>query len=107
MNDMVIEIIIKWIIPTILTGIWGFIIKELKDNRKNNRAMEKSMVAILRSQIVSKCENYINQGYLPDHARFCLEDLFNQYTELGGNHGVGILVEQCFTLPPIKIKKVN
>ena len=65
------------------------------------------MVAILRSQIVSKCENYIGQGYLPDHARFCLEDLFTQYTVLGGNHGVEALVKQCNVLPPIKIKKVN
>lgn len=99
---MVSEIVIKWAIPTILTAILGYITKELKDNRKNNIAMEKSMVAILRSQIVSKCENYMEMGYLPDHVRFCLEDLFSQYTALGGNHGVGILVEQCFKLPPCK-----
>lgn len=104
---MIIETIIKWLIPTILTGILSYVVKELKDNRKNNLAMEKSMVAILRSQIVSKCENYIGQGYLPDHARFCLEDLFTQYTVLGGNHGVEALVKQCNVLPPIKIKKVN
>lgn len=104
---MYLEIIIRWAIPAILTAILGYITKELKDNRKNNIAMEKGMIAILRSQIVSKCENYINQGYLPDHARYCLEDLFTQYTALGGNHGVSVLVDQCFGLPPIIMKKVN
>ena len=33
---MIIEIIIKWGIPFILTAIITYIVKELKDNRKNN-----------------------------------------------------------------------
>lgn len=79
--------------------------KKLQENDNNNKAMEKSMMILLRSQIVSKCENYQELGYLPDYARSCLCDLFEQYTALGGNHGVNLLVDEVLKLPSIKINK--
>lgn len=96
-----LNIILNCIIPFILTTVLGIIIKELKDNKKNNKAMQESMVLLLRSQITGKCEKYIEMGYLPDYARSCIEDLFEQYKILGGNHGVEKLVELTFSLPPI------
>ena len=75
---------------------------KLKDNETNNEAMKNSMMILLRSQIVGKCEDYQNLGYLPDYARSCLNDLFTQYTALGGNHGVNILVDKTLELPPKK-----
>jgi hypothetical protein len=97
---MIINVVIKWGIPFILTGVIGYIIKELKDNKIANKAMKQSMVLLMRSQIVGKCEKYQDLGYLPDYARSCLEDLFKEYTILGGNHGVGKLVDKIFELPP-------
>lgn len=97
-----IGIILEWVIPFILTAIFGFIAKELKENKNNNNAMRESMVLLLRSQITGKCETYLKMGYLPDYARSCLEDLFKQYEILGGNHGVKSLIKQTFNLPPIK-----
>lgn len=95
-----IEIIIKWGIPFVLTGVTTYIVKELKDNRKSNKAMKQSMILLMRSQIVGKCEKYQDLGYLPDYARSCLEDLFKEYKMLGGNHGVEKLVDKIFELPP-------
>lgn len=77
----------------------------LEENEKSNQAMKEATVAMLRSQIVSKCENYQRLGYLPEYARYCLTDLFKQYTALGGNHGVNILVDEVLKLPSIKINK--
>ena len=77
----------------------------LEENEKSNQAMKEATVAMLRSQIVSKCENYQGMGYLPDYARSCLCDLFEQYTALGGNHGVNLLVDEVLKLPSIKIEK--
>jgi len=77
----------------------------LEENEKSNQAMKEATVAMLRSQIVSKCENYQKLGYLPEYARYCLTDLFKQYTALGGNHGVNILVDEVLKLPSIKIAK--
>lgn len=78
---------------------------QLKDNKINNEAMKASMIILLRSQIVSKCEYYQKLGFLPDYARSCLTDLSAQYTALGGNHGVNILVDETLKLPPVKEEK--
>ncbi len=78
---------------------------KLQENEKSNQAMKEATVAMLRSQIVSKCENYQKLGYLPEYARYCLTDLFKQYTALGGNHGVKVLVDEVLKLPSIKINK--
>lgn len=78
---------------------------KLEENEKSNKAMKEATIAMLRSQIVSKCENYQKLGYLPEYARYCLTDLFKQYTALGGNHGVNVLVDEVLKLPAIKIEK--
>lgn len=78
---------------------------KLEENEKSNKAMKEATIAMLRSQIVSKCETYQKLGYLPEYARYCLTDLFKQYTALGGNHGVNVLVDEVLKLPSIKIEK--
>ncbi len=97
-----IQIILNFIIPFVLTAIFTFIAKELKENKKSNEAIRSSMVLLLRSQITSKCETYLKMGYIPSYARNCIDDLFSQYKILGGNHGVEKLVELTFSLPPMK-----
>lgn len=78
---------------------------KLEENEKNNKAQKEATIAMLRSQIVSKCERYQEIGYLPEYGRYCLTDLFEQYTALGGNHGVNVLVDEVLKLPAIKIEK--
>lgn len=92
---------LSWAMPLILSGILGFMIMIVK----YIIAMKKSTVAMLRSQIVSKCEHYLKLGYLPEYARYCLEDLFEQYKAFKGNHGIDVLVDQCFELPLTEQKK--
>jgi hypothetical protein len=95
---MIIEIILKWAIPFVLSGFAAFIVRALRDTK----ALKRGMLAIIRSQIVSKCEKYRKEEYLPEYARYCLEDLYKQYKQLGGNHGIDILVEETFKLPPVR-----
>lgn len=96
---MIITTIINWGIPFILSGIIGYTIKELKENKIYNDAMKKGLLSIIRSQLVGKCERYQKKGCLPEYARYCLEDLFNQYKALGGNHGIEKMVDKTFDLP--------
>ena len=93
-----IQIAINWGIPVLLAGILAFMKKLISDNK----AMKASMLSLIRSQIVSKCESYNKKGYLPEYARYCLEDLFKNYKNLGGNHGVETLVDNTFKLPSAK-----
>lgn len=80
-------------------GIAGYVIKELHENKVNNTAMKSGMLALTRSQLISKCETYLKKGELPEYARFCLDDLYRNYESLGGNHGMKLLVDKCFDLP--------
>ena len=95
----VLKIFIQWFIPFACAGGFALISKQLKENRKSNDAMKASMLSLIRSQIVGKCEVYMKQGYLPEYARYCLEELFKQYKALGGNHGIEVLVNKCYELP--------
>ena len=103
MEKEILKIILSWAIPIILTGIYGFLVKIIRDNK----IMKESILSLIRSQIVSKCEKYLDEGYLPEYARYCLEELFKQYQALGGNHGIKTLVDKCFNLPTKKKKEVN
>lgn len=98
MEQEILMIILKWCIPIILTGMCTALCKIYKDNK----AVKLGLLSIIRSQIVSKCESYQNKGYLPEYARYCLEDLFVQYKALGGNHGIEVLVNNTFELPSKK-----
>ncbi len=89
------KIILTWAIPVVLPSILGFLVKLFKDMK----TMKTSQLSLIRSQIVGKCENYMKQGYLPEYARYCLEELFKQYQVLGGNHGIEVLVNKCYELP--------
>ena len=96
--EEIINTAIGWFVPLILSAILGFLVKNYKDSK----AFKASLVLLMRSQIVGKCEQWLDVGYLPNSVRSCLEDMFEEYTKLGGNHGVNFLVEQCFELPPKK-----
>ena len=98
MKQEMLMIIFKWLIPVVLTGISGMVVKIYKDNK----AVKLGLLSRIRSQIVSKCESYQSKGYLPEYARYCLEDLFKQYKALGGNHGIEVLVNNTFELPSRK-----
>lgn len=95
----ILQGIINWGIPIFCGGILGFVTKLYKDNK----AVKSAILSLVRGQIVSKVEKYEEMGYLPEYARYCLEDLFKQYKALGGNHGIEKLVEKSFDLPTSKI----
>ena len=103
----ILQIIFQWVIPAVLTGLSGYIVNSLKENKKSNEAVKNSMRIILRSQIVSKVEKYESLGYLPDYARSCIEDLYAEYKNLNGNHGVDLLVNQAYNLPAIKKEEIK
>ena len=98
-------IFIQWFIPFACASGFAVISRQLKENKKSNDAMKASMLSLIRSQIVGKCESYTKKGFLPEYARYCLEDLFKQYKTLGGNHGIEKLVDKTFELPSANEKE--
>ena len=102
----ILQLFIEWLIPFISVAVITWLGKSAHKIKQDNAAMKNGLLAIIRSQIVSKSEEYQNKGFLPEYARYCLDDLFKQYKALGGNHGIEILVNNVFELPSsIKKKK--
>ena len=65
----ILHIILNWFIPCVCTALVGLVTKQLKCIK----TIKDSQVVLLRSQIVGKAEQYMQQGYLPDYARSCIE----------------------------------
>lgn len=99
--EEIVKIALNWAIPVILAGILVFMKKMINDMK----AMKLSQLSLIRSQLVGKCESYMKKGFLPEYARYCLEDLFKQYKTLGGNHGIEKLVDKTFELPSANEKE--
>lgn len=96
--EEIINTAVGWFVPIILSAILGFLVKNYKDSK----AFKASLVLLMRSQIVGKCEQWLANGYLPDSIRLCLNDMIKNYKQMGGNHGVDILVDKTLQLPPTK-----
>lgn len=86
----------------IIVAVIGALITFLGTQIKQNRSLKCSIVSLLRSQIVTNCEQYIKAGYLPDYARYTINELGENYSKLGGNHGIQDLIGKANDLPPIK-----
>jgi hypothetical protein len=98
---MDITTILNWVVPTLIGALVAFLTNQVIQNR----SLKCSIVALLRGQIVSNCEQYNKLGYLPDYARFTINELGSNYSNLGGNHGIQELITKTNQLPPIKTKK--
>lgn len=95
------EQILNWAIPTLMGALVAFLTSQIAQNK----SLKHSMIALLRGQIVSNCEQYNKLGYLPDYARYTINELGDNYQKLGGNHGIQDLITQTNKLPPVKEKK--
>lgn len=73
--------------------------KQIQKVIEDNDILKSGMLSIIRSQIISKCDHYQKQGFLPEYARYCLEELYENYKKLGGNHGIEVQVDKTFELP--------
>ena len=93
------------ILNYVIVAIIGALITYTGTKIKQNKSLKCSIIAILRSNIVSACEQYIKAGYLPDYARYTINELGSNYCSLGGNHGIQELITKTNQLPPIKERK--
>lgn len=111
MDGIIVSTFIKWLIPIIGGAILcfiGFSIKWLiradkhiaeiplikKEVKDMNNTMIKNDLSILWSQLTSKCNKIIEQQYCDIATMECVEQLYARYKELGGNHGMAVMVKQ-------------
>jgi len=67
-----------------------FFAKILKD-----KAERAGICALLRKEIISECKKAQEQGFIYQYDSENLRDMYDSYHSLGGNGGIGHIVEQA------------
>lgn len=97
MNE-IINVITSYLIPTILGGILGFISTKLKKNKKKDLAIEQGVQALLRNEIIRRYREFETKGEISIFDKENLEEMFEQYKNLGGNGTVKKMMDELLEL---------
>lgn len=81
---MIINVLLG-IYSTVLPILVGYIIKLLKDQKKERDANARGTMLLLRVQLIEYHDRYMAEGSIPSYAyaNFC--DMYKAYHDLGGN----------------------
>ena len=81
-------------VPSILT-IVGMIYQREK-------SLRKGLQALLRAQMISDYNKFMEKGYMPIYAKQSFENCYKQYHNLGANGVIDKLYEEAMALPTSK-----
>lgn len=98
MEINILQMILSYLIPTILGGIMGFISTKLKRNKKRDLAIENGVQALLRNEIIRRYREFELKGEIPILDKENLEEMFEQYKNLGGNGTVKKMMDELLSL---------
>lgn len=100
----IIQIILGYLIPTILGGILGVILTQLKKSKKKDVAIEQGVQALLRNELIRRYREYKSKGEMTILDRENIEEMFKQYKALNGNGTVKELMDELLDVPTKVVK---
>lgn len=112
----IITVIIGWIISISGVGaVMGALVNKRIDSNSNRQeemqirqhATEKGVQALLRAQIISIYNKYMDMGSIPIYERENIEHLYTEYKALGGNGVIESLMDKLTDLPTPRKKDEN
>ena len=74
-------------------------IPEKEEDKEEIVAIKKGIVSLLRDRITQSCRHIENNGFITQQQITSITDLYDSYKNLGGNHGLNIIVEKTIKLP--------
>ena len=77
--------------------------KEKEENKEEIVAIKEGIVSLLRDRITQSCRYIENNGFITQQQITSITDLYDSYKNLGGNHGLNIIVEK--TIKHMEVKK--
>lgn len=102
MHD-ILDLIIKWLVPFVLTTIASGAIAYSKGTHKRasdrEKAIEEGLQSLLRAEIIRANDKYQGQGFCPVYAKEALRRAYEAYHTLGGNDVATKLYEDVMKLP--------
>ena len=94
----ILQMILSYLIPTILGGILGFIATNFKKNKKKDLAIEQGVQALLRNEIIRRYREFETKGEISILDQENLDEMFIQYQNLGGNGTVKKMMNDLYEL---------
>ena len=104
--ENILDIIAKWAIPTLLSGILGVLIWAVKQGVKKFTNLEKEVsetkkitinndLVMLWGLLQMMTEQVFKEQRCDTATMACIEELFCRYNAMNGNHSMNIRVAQC------------
>lgn len=102
--NIIVDLIIKWLIPFVLGTVSTYLISIIKKDRKKDKAMENAVQALLRNELVRRYREYKTKGEMTILDRENIEHMFEEYKNLGGNGTVKELMDELLEVKTKVIK---
>ena len=96
------ETIITTTLSTLTGLVIGYLIKLLKGYKDRDNVQNKALRNILKSNLLNQYYVYSELGSVPKNIKETWYDMFESYTELGGNSFIKHDIEPKFAKLPIK-----
>lgn len=77
--------IVLGLYAAILPIVLGYVVKLLKDNKKERNANSRGTMLLLRVQPIEYHDKYVKLGSIPSYAYSNFVDMYKAYRALGGN----------------------
>jgi len=69
----------------VLPLLIGYIVKLVKDQKKEREANARGTMLLLRVQLIEYHDKYMEKGSIPSYAYENFNDMYSAYHDLGGN----------------------
>ena len=89
---------------TVVTAMLGYSVKVLNKKINEQESIKLGVQALLRDRIIQSYNYHMDLGFCPVYARESIEEMANQYYNLGGNGVIHQLMDKLGELPTIKPK---
>ena len=93
---------IEWLFAACLAGLtlaWRTVSTRLKKEHEKNVAIAEGVQALLRENIVSNYNRYLEKGYCPIYAKESIKKVYKAYADLGGNDVATGLYKDLLDMP--------
>ena len=91
--------IISGVLSAVLTIAPVALLKSLRTTRKTYGTMQEAQRSLIKARIVQTHDSSCEKGYIGKYTLETAEDLFEQYTALGGNSFIVKMMEEIRKLP--------
>lgn len=106
MQDFVVKYWMEFVFGLVATGM-GYAMKKMYKRINEQEAVKLGVQALLRDRILQAYFHYQEKDFMPIYARENIQQLAQQYFNLGGSGVITGLMEKLDDLPTEKPKEEN